>query len=114
MNTLKSSQIKDILKEGRSIKTDHLIVLFRKNDLGKPRFAFIISRKFSKKAVDRNRTKRIIKEALRLYGEALKNIGYDIVLIPKKEIFGKKTSDLLTDVRLIETKLEEDAEKITD
>ncbi|SNZ06654.1 ribonuclease P protein component [Persephonella hydrogeniphila] len=114
METLKSPYIRSLLKEGRLIKTDYMIALFRKNNLGRPRFAFIISRKFSKKAVDRNRTKRIIKEALRLYGETLKNMGYDIALIPKKNILGKKTQDLYRDIKLIEKKLEEDAEKIAD
>ena len=106
METLKNKEIREILKKGRSFKTENLIVLFRKNNLGKPRFAFVISRRFSKKAVERNRTKRIIKEAIRLYGETLKNIGYDIVLVPKREIIGKKTYNLIKDIQLIKEKLE--------
>ena len=114
METLKSSEIKSILKSGKTFKTKHLIIVYRKNNLGYPRFAFIISRKFSKKAVIRNRTKRIIKEALRLYGENLEKMSYDIVLIPKKEILGKKTQDLISDIGFITKILREDVEKTYD
>ena len=70
----------------------------KKNDLGFPRFAFIISKKFSKKAIERNRVKRIIKEALRLNFHRLKNLNYDIVVIPKKHLINKKTQDLMEDI----------------
>ncbi len=106
METLKNKDILEILRKGKSFKTKNLIVLFRKNNLGKPRFAFVISKRFSKKAVDRNKAKRIIKEAIRLYGETLKNMGYDIVIIPKIGIIGKKTYDLIKDINLIKEKLE--------
>ncbi len=107
--TLKSSEIKSILKEGRSFKTPHLIVVYRKNNLGSPRFAFIISRRFSKKAVIRNRVKRIIKEAIKLNNELLKNLSYDIVLIPKKDIYTKKMTDLIQDIQKIKRALESNA-----
>jgi len=106
METLKNKDILEILKKGDSFKTENLIVLFRKNDLGRPRFAFVISRRFSKKAVERNRTKRIIKEAIRLYGETLRNMGYDIVLVPKRGINEKKAHNLVKDLKQIKEKLE--------
>ncbi len=33
-------------------------------------------------------------------------MGYDIVLVPKKEIIGKKTYNLIKDIELIKEKLE--------
>lgn len=101
MNTLKNKTIKDILKRGSSFKTDNLIVIYLENDLGNPRFAFVISRRFSKKAVDRNRAKRIIREAIRLNSEKLKDLSYDIVLVPKREILGKKVWQLEKDITQI-------------
>ena len=106
LKTLKSSEIKSILKEGRSFKTPHLIVVYRKNNLGSPRFAFVVSRRFSKKALVRNRVKRIIKEAIRLSNELLEKLSYDIVLIPKKDIYMKKMTDLLQDIQEIKRVLE--------
>ncbi|WP_036737472.1 ribonuclease P protein component [Persephonella sp. IF05-L8] len=106
IETLKGSEIKLVLKHGQSFKTPHLIVIYRRNNLGFPRFAFIISRRFSKKAVVRNRVKRIIKEAIRLSNELLENLSYDIVLIPKKDIYTKKMTDILQDIQEIKRVLE--------
>ncbi|NPA17339.1 MAG: ribonuclease P protein component [Aquificae bacterium] len=111
METLKNRRIRQLLKTGNSFKTKHLIVVWQENNLGQPRFAFIISRKFSKKAAERNRVKRVIKEALRLYGDSLRNLGYDIILIPKKEIFGKKTWQLADDIKMIGQILEKNVKK---
>ncbi|NPA58609.1 MAG: ribonuclease P protein component [Aquificae bacterium] len=99
------------METGGRFYTDHLIVLYRKNDLGRPRFGFVISKKFSKRAVDRNRTRRVIKEALRLYGEDLNKLGYDIILVPKKGILGKKTWEIAPDIKTIGQLLEKNAEK---
>ena len=109
LKTLRNSEIKSILKQGQSFKTSHLIVVYQKNNLGFPRFAFVISRRFSKKAVVRNRVKRIIKEAIRLNNELLGNLSYDIVLIPKKDIYMKKMTDLIQDIQEIKRVLENNA-----
>ncbi len=86
------------MKCGIQFKGIFIIALIQKNNLGYPRFAFVISKKFSKKAVDRNRVKRIIKEALIKNFTKLKNFSYDIVLIPKKHLLGKKMQALLKDI----------------
>jgi len=111
METLKNRDIRQALKDGNSFKTTYLIVVWRENNLGYPRFAFIVSRKFSKKAVERNRVKRVIKEALKLYGDSLRNLSYDIILIPKKEVLNKKTWELSDDIKMIGQILEKNVEK---
>ncbi len=83
----------------------------KKNNLGFPRFAFIISKKFSKKAVERNRIKRIIKEALRLNLHKLEDLSYDIVVIPKKHLLNKKMQNLIKDVLSFQETLRELNEK---
>ncbi len=98
METLKNIEIKNLLKSGNVIKTEHLVVIFDKNSLRKPRFAFIVSKRFSKKAVERNRAKRVLREALRLYGTELKNVACDIILIPKKNMLNIKVWQLKPDV----------------
>ncbi|MBK3333350.1 ribonuclease P protein component [Persephonella atlantica] len=105
METLKGREIKKLLKSGNILKTKHLIVVFFRNSLGRPRFAFITSKKFSKKAVERNRAKRVMREALRLYGNLLKNTGCDVVLIPKKSVLGIKVWQLKDDITYIAEKL---------
>ncbi len=57
------------------------------------RFAFIVSKKISKKAVERNRVKRILKEALRLLlkkNHILLSGQVDIVIIANKTLLKKK------------------------
>ncbi|WP_281271988.1 ribonuclease P protein component [Hydrogenothermus marinus] len=97
----KSKEIKDILKTGISFKGIYFIALIKKNNLNYPRFAFVVSKKFSKKAVERNRVKRILREALRLVLPKMKNFSYDIVLVPKKNLLKKKMSDLNKDIKAL-------------
>lgn len=108
MDTLKNKDIRTILKKGQSFQTKHFIVLYKKNRFDKNRFAFVLSKKFSKKAVERNRIKRIIKEALRLYSKGGLPTGFDVVIIPKKNIFGKKTQQLAEDIAEIGRILKEE------
>jgi len=47
------------------------------------RIGIVVGKKFSKKAVERNRVKRILREEVRkLYGQL--DTGYDIVIFVKK------------------------------
>lgn len=83
----------------------------KENNLGYPRFAFIISKKISKKAVDRNRGKRLLREAVRKVYPLLKNESYDIILIARKDILGKKLQDVLEDFQTLLKTFREKNEK---
>lgn len=58
----KKKDIERIFKKGRNIKQDSLILKTASNDLGFYRFGFIVSQKVSKKAVQRNKIKRKLRE----------------------------------------------------
>ena len=58
------------------------------NSLEKSRFAIVVSKKTVPRAVDRNRVKRLVREAIRLHLSAL-DPGYDVVVVPLKKIPGK-------------------------
>ncbi len=61
-----------------------MLVKFAKNSIGRNRFGFIIPAKVFAKAVDRNRFKRILSEAVRKdLGDTLD--GHDIVVLIKKK-----------------------------
>jgi ribonuclease P protein component len=115
METLKGKEIKDILsKKQETIKTKTFIAIFQKNNLGKPRFAFIASKKLSKKAVDRNRAKRLLRESVRMFYPQIQHLGYDIILIARKYIIGKKIHQVLKDIETLLKNLRERNEKVTD
>ena len=65
----------------------------KKNDLNCSRFGIIVSKKIAKKAVIRNKIKRRIREILR---NRIKEIdrGYDVVIIPSKEIVDKNYQEI--------------------
>ena len=58
------------------------------NSLEKSRFAIVVSKKTVPRAVDRNRVKRLVREAIRLHLSAL-DPGYDVVVVLLKKIPGK-------------------------
>lgn len=97
-----------LFKEGRFASQSFLTLGFVKNRLDNSRFAVIVAKKVSKKAVVRNSIKRKIMEIIRLDLQQIK-FGFDLVFIVKPEIQGKKykeieaiTADLFKRARFIE------------
>lgn len=82
-NRLKNStEIKQVFEGGKSTRSDFLFLRFKRNNTQLSRIAFSIGLNHSKKAVERNRTKRILRSATK---ELLTQIkpGFDIVVYVK-------------------------------
>ena len=108
MKTLsKKSDIQNVLSSKNKFVFNDFIVIYRYNNLGFPRFLFIVSKKVSKKAVERNRAKRLLRELVRKYIKKLENLSVDIVFIARKTILTKKLQD-------IEPEFKEFLKKLTD
>jgi ribonuclease P protein component len=56
-----------------------LVVLARQNDLGYPRLGLAVSRRAVRRAVDRNRIKRLIRESFRLEQSGLGSMDYVVL-----------------------------------
>jgi len=69
-----------------------LTVLARKNDLEHPRLGLAISKKCAKRAVDRNRIKRLFRESFRLNQHTLPNV--DIVAMCKPSILSLDNAEM--------------------
>lgn len=75
------------------------IAYLDRKDNDTSRFGFIISTKISKDAVERNRCKRAMSEAVRIDSVNLVP-GHDIVFLAKTGISRVSTSDIMKEVRV--------------
>ncbi len=76
------ADFKRVYDRRRSISDDWLIVYACENDLGHLRLGLSVSRKYGP-AVERNRLRRLYREAFRLAKHHMPT-GLDLILIPRK------------------------------
>ncbi|PIR55022.1 ribonuclease P protein component [Candidatus Peregrinibacteria bacterium CG10_big_fil_rev_8_21_14_0_10_36_19] len=86
-----------LMKKGEEKASDLFIIRYAKNDQIFCRYRTIVSKKIEKEAVDRNKLRRQIYEAARNSDYKSEN-GYDILLIPKKQILKKSFQDIQKDL----------------
>ncbi|MCG2685953.1 ribonuclease P protein component [Candidatus Parcubacteria bacterium] len=67
------------------------------------RFGFVISKRVAKRAVDRNRAVRLLREAVHHRLSDLKK-GFDVVLIARIAILGKSEPEVGTEVNRVLSK----------
>jgi ribonuclease P protein component len=79
----KSKDIQNTSARGRSFFSPNFVVKFRPDAALAPRVAVVVSNYVAKKAVDRNRIKRLVREAIRLNIAKLKPGDYVIIVRPK-------------------------------
>ncbi len=89
----KKKEFDKIFKEGIVSQSDSIIIKILKNDQKKTRFGFIVSKKVSPKATERNKIKRILREQIRIRLPEIKK-GFDMVIISKKEALEKNSKEI--------------------
>ena len=85
-----------VKQHGNAVHTTYFTLLYYvpKNKKSVPsRFGFIASKKFDKRAVVRNRARRLLREVIREHLDTI-NSGYDIVLIAKNNIKNAKYQEV--------------------
>jgi len=89
-----------IQREGKVYQSINFgIAYIKRENEGPSRFGFIVSTKIAKDAVDRNRFKRAMSEAVRIASIDLVE-GFDAVFLAKVSIARVSTSDIMKEVRL--------------
>lgn len=76
----KNRDFKKLFEKGKSSKEDFLYLKVKKNNLESSRFAFVVSKKISKKAVIRNKIKRRLRELVKIKLTQIKK-GLDIIIV---------------------------------
>lgn len=96
---------RDFLAAAKGDKTARrafVLETLQREDTGPPRFGFTVSKRIAKKAVERNRIRRRLREAVRLAGDHARP-GHDYVLVGRvaalKEPFAALTSSLADALR---------------
>ena len=87
MNSLqKNYQFDIVYKRGKSLVNKHFVMYVLPNKKNENYYGLSVSKKLGK-AVKRNRTRRLIKECLRLEESFIKK-GYDVVVIARESARG--------------------------
>jgi len=89
----KTKEIERVFREGRGLKEDSLLLKAAPNGLRLIRFAFVAGQKASKKAVERNKVKRALREIVRSRLTEIKP-GFDVVITALQGSAGKRFEDL--------------------
>ncbi len=94
-----SKRIEEIKEKGRIFQSKNFgVAILKRDNTLPPKFAFVISKKISKMAVNRNRINRSLNEGVR---RNLRDIpsGYDFVFLAKKSISDRTTEEILDELR---------------
>jgi ribonuclease P protein component len=91
----KEKDFENVFKNGRGFNENLLRLKIIPNDLADSRFGFVVSKKYSKKATERNSIKRRLREITQ---KDILNIkeGFDVVLFVMPEL--ENDFDKLTDI----------------
>jgi ribonuclease P protein component len=89
----------NVQKEGRLFQSSSFgIAYLKREDTGPSRFGFVVSTKIAKEAVQRNRIKRALSEAVRFMMKEIKE-GYEVVFLAKQRSAKEPTDVLMREVR---------------
>lgn len=102
--TLKlNKDFKRLYYRGKCVCANSVVIYAQKNRLGRNRIGLTCGKSIGK-AVQRNRAKRLMRESFRQLSGDLKT-GYDIVIVARTRISGKKCRNVFNDVRYAFSKL---------
>ncbi len=88
-----------LYRSGKSEAGGFVVVYAKANKLGINRVGFTVSKQLGK-AVVRNRTKRLMRESLRLMEDRLA-VGYDMIIVARNRAADKTYEQISKDMRYV-------------
>ena len=92
-NRLPHEEFSHVYKTGKRIHGEDVLFIISPNKQSVSRFAVQVGTKIDKKAVGRNRMKRLFREAIRHVLPTIKP-GFDCILIARKNFSEKKEQEI--------------------
>ncbi|MBD3328103.1 ribonuclease P protein component [Candidatus Peregrinibacteria bacterium] len=105
-NRLKRSEVKQVLKKGQKIFSPVFSIKFVENREATNKFAVIVSKKVTPKAIKRNLLRRQIYEILRL-NKDLSEKKYNIIIIGSPKILEMTYSEMEQNIKSLLKKIYE-------
>ena len=96
----KNGDFHRVRQQGRSISSRLLILAWSPNETGQARIGFVVSKRISKLATERNHLKRLLSEAVREYIPEILP-GMDIVISARNAASAATLQTLTGDIRIL-------------
>ena len=104
LHRLSGYQIPELIKSGNrtsnALATAIVAKVLQANELQPTAFTVVVPLRLSKKAVKRNRTKRLIREAISYNLSRVKN-GFQVIVMARKLLQSEKLKDVEPEIALL-------------
>lgn len=97
-------RFEEVLKQGKRVHGSLVYIQFLKNDLERSRFSAVVPKSVAKKAIERTKLKRKIRETVRAQHKQFPE-GFDYLVFAKKEIVDANSEKIQKDVKDIIVKI---------
>ena len=99
-----SRRFQEVFEKGRSQAGPYVVLWVCPAEGAGPRLGVVASRRALRRAVDRNRAKRLLREAFRLNRSRFRT-GVDVVLVARSRIAGVRRQDVERDLLALAGKM---------
>lgn len=91
----KKRDIDKVFKEGKTVRGSFFFMRALKNSLGKGRIVITVSKSVTQRAVDRNRTRRVLSNVL---AYSVKTLPMDVVVVVTGSILEKEYEEIKAEI----------------
>jgi ribonuclease P protein component len=95
---LGKSELERVFKKGKTVKSSFFFIKMLDNEVGYPRLAVIVPAKIFKKAILRNRIKRIISDSFK--GKIFLLKQFDVTVSATANILGKSSVEIKSEFEM--------------